>query len=66
MSKVQKGTLQEAARSEPGVDPDQSYQELRDAIDIKECKRCGSEFVSGWRGKYCTEKCEVMYLDENF
>lgn len=64
-SKVTQGELQEAARDE-GIDPDQPYDELRQAVDeaigIKSCGKCGDEFVYGWSDRFCTDGCEVEYI----
>lgn len=65
MKRMHKGELQEAARLN-GINPDRSYNELREALDIKTCDFCGSEFVTGWTDRFCSDACEVQYINEHF
>lgn len=62
-SKVTQGELQEHAKQE-GVDPDQSYEELREVIEIHECKWCDDEYLRGWSDEFCSDTCEVEYINE--
>lgn len=43
-----------------------SYSEMRDLVDIRVCKQCGSEYLQGYSEKYCSDGCEAAYIDENF
>lgn len=65
--KVTMGELQDFADKE-GIeyDPDISYEEMRELIEINECKQCGKEYLSGYSEDYCSDTCEVLYLNENF
>jgi len=64
---VTMGELQERADIE-GIeyDEDISYSEMRELVDIYECKHCEDEFLTGWNEKYCSDTCEVEYINENF
>lgn len=65
MSQVTKGELQRAARNR-GIDPDQSYESLREAVEIKTCKHCRDEYAVGWSDQFCTDGCEAEYINEHF
>ena len=62
-TKIQKGELQTLAENK-GVDPQQSYQELRKERDIKECKQCRDEFVNSVWGRFCSDSCQVQYRND--
>lgn len=64
MTKLTKGELQDIAE-EKGLDPDKSYEELREVLDIKECKQCGDEYIYGWHiDGFCSESCEIRYKQD--
>lgn len=66
-TKVTMGELQEYADQEDiDYDDDISYEEMREIIDIHECKQCGDEFLRGWDEKYCSDACEAAYINEHF
>lgn len=62
-SKVTHGELQSAAKSR-GVDPTLTYEELRERIEINTCDWCGDEFIHGWTDRFCTDGCQVQYINE--
>lgn len=66
-TKVTMGELQEFADAE-GIeyDADVSYSEMRELVEIFTCKQCGDEYVRGYSEKYCSDTCEVEYINENF
>jgi len=65
MRRITKGDLQEKARWN-GIDPDQSYDELREAVEIHECKNCGDEYLHDlWEG-FCTDGCQVEYMNKYY
>jgi len=61
--KIQKGELQRLAKGS-GVDPKQTYRELRNQIEINECKQCGGEFVNSVWGEFCSDSCQVQYRND--
>lgn len=65
-SKVTMGELQEFADQERiDYDEDISYEELRELVEIQECKQCGTEYLRGYSEKFCSDGCEVQYLHDN-
>lgn len=62
-TQVTLGELQDEAKRQ-GIDPDQSYEELRDEIDVNTCQWCQDEYITGWSEKFCTDGCEVEYHHE--
>lgn len=64
-TKLTKGELMTAAANQ-GVDPDQSYENLRNAVSFGVCKQCGTEHLQKYSDKYCSDTCEVQYINENF
>lgn len=67
-TKITHGELLEAARDVPTVDPDEhdTPADLRAAMsdEITQCRWCGDEFVHGWTGRFCSDTCEVAYINE--
>lgn len=61
--KVTHGELQEAAKDQ-NIDPEQDYETLREEIEIHTCKWCRDEFLTGWSDGFCTDGCEVDYINE--
>lgn len=61
--KLTKGDLRQRAREE-GLDADQSYEALREAITIHECKWCGDEYLDDLWDGFCTDACQVHYINE--
>lgn len=49
-----------------GVDPEQSYENLRERIEILTCKWCGDEHLGGYSEKFCTDACEVNHINEYY
>lgn len=64
-TKLTKGELQEYARQNY-LDPDQSYEELREEIDILTCKMCGDEYLYDLWDGFCTDGCQVRYINEYY
>lgn len=66
-SKVTMGELMAFADAE-GIeyDEDVSYSEMRELVEIRECRQCGTEYLRGYSEKYCSDGCEVAYINENF
>lgn len=61
-------TMKELQRHTDKIDTDTTdltYEELREQLNIKTCKYCSDEFVTGWTENFCTESCEVEYLHKN-
>lgn len=42
------------------------YSELREELDIKECKHCGKEYLNGCFDPHCSDACECEYISEHF
>lgn len=68
MTRRNKGELTDgqvitAARS-AGLSTHLPVGELREQLDITECRWCSAEFVEGWSDKFCTDRCEVDYINE--
>lgn len=61
--KLKMRELRQIARRK-NIDSDQSYEELREELDIKKCRFCDKEFVIGWSDKFCSDGCEVEYINE--
>lgn len=65
--KLTKGELLDVARQDYGVaaDDDLSYEELRALVDIFQCKQCGDEHVGRYEEDFCSDGCEVAYINEH-
>jgi len=64
--RVTRGELEEYA-DENGIDAEgKDYEELRDEIDIKVCGYCRNDFLYGWTEKFCSDTCEVHYINEYY
>lgn len=64
-TKLTKGELI-AVAPDHNVDPDQSYEKLRKEIPFGTCKECGTEHLQNYSDKYCSDTCEVQYINKNF
>lgn len=61
---IQLGELQEKAE-ERGINPDQSYSALKEALDVETCDLCNKEYIHGWSGvteRFCSEGCELQHI----
>ncbi len=63
-SQVTYGELKDAARSQ-GVDPEQSYEGLREEIEIYTCKWCNDEYLHDLHDEFCSDGCQVHYINEH-
>lgn len=64
-SELTYGELQDEARLQR-IDAQQPFDELRKALDIKECKWCSGEYVRPYSEGFCSDLCEVEYINEYF
>lgn len=64
--KVSMGDLIDYAEQNGITHDSKSYEELREVVPINECKECSDEFLRGYNESYCSDTCEVEYINRNF